>query len=115
MQRQKHKWAVGNTLSLPLSTTYTTSSMVRLVSAMLVASTTLRMPSGGRSKTLRCSVGEMLECRGSTRRWPSLWLRDAVSRSYNAVISPSPAPCQHVSHAYVTCDGLTEAVYALTV
>ena len=41
------------TLSLPQSTTYTTSSMVRLVSAMLVAMTILRTPEGGLLKACR--------------------------------------------------------------
>lgn len=40
----------------PASTTYTTSSIVRLVSAMFVASTTLRTPAGGTRNACRCSL-----------------------------------------------------------
>jgi len=43
-------------LCLPESITKETSSMVIELSAMLVDTTTLRTPRGGRLKTLRCSV-----------------------------------------------------------
>lgn len=46
-------WFVRHTVSLtfPESMTYTTSSIVMLVSAILVAMTILRTPGGGRSNT----------------------------------------------------------------
>mmetsp|Transcript_14056 Transcript_14056/g.42431 ORF Transcript_14056/g.42431 Transcript_14056/m.42431 type:complete len:238 (-) Transcript_14056:158-871(-) len=52
--------------SLPASTTYTTSAIVRLVSAMLVAKTTLRTPGGGVAKTRRCWSPATLLCSGSS-------------------------------------------------
>mmetsp|Transcript_14939 Transcript_14939/g.48466 ORF Transcript_14939/g.48466 Transcript_14939/m.48466 type:complete len:386 (+) Transcript_14939:305-1462(+) len=48
------------------STTKTTSSMVTDVSAMFVASTTLRTPAGGRSNTRRWSSGGSVEWSGSS-------------------------------------------------
>mmetsp|Transcript_28681 Transcript_28681/g.61166 ORF Transcript_28681/g.61166 Transcript_28681/m.61166 type:complete len:218 (+) Transcript_28681:1372-2025(+) len=45
----------------PVSTTKATSSIVMAVSAIFVASTTLRTPLGGRVKTRRCSSGGMVE------------------------------------------------------
>mmetsp|Transcript_12085 Transcript_12085/g.50868 ORF Transcript_12085/g.50868 Transcript_12085/m.50868 type:complete len:250 (-) Transcript_12085:1736-2485(-) len=51
----------------PPSTTYTMSSMVIEVSAMLVERMTLRCPSGGRAKTWRCCSVGMPPCNG--RSW----------------------------------------------
>eukprot|EP00976_Prorocentrum_cordatum_P081228 1184303-Prorocentrum_minimum.AAC.2 len=50
--------------------TYTTSSMVMAVSAMLVASTILRTPGGGRWNALRCSEDATCVKRGLGARKP---------------------------------------------
>ena len=65
--------------------------MVIDVSAMLVASTTLRTPGGIRSKTSDCSAGESDEWSGSTRK--RLWSpkrREAVSVASRLVMSEKP-------------------------
>mmetsp|Transcript_32759 Transcript_32759/g.77634 ORF Transcript_32759/g.77634 Transcript_32759/m.77634 type:complete len:243 (-) Transcript_32759:493-1221(-) len=51
-----------SSLTRPESITTPTSSIVTLVSATLVASTTLMMPAGGRMKTRRCSSGGSEPC-----------------------------------------------------
>lgn len=51
---------------LPESMTYTTSSMVTEVSAMLVEMMILVTPSGGRQKTACCSSLVKVECSGYT-------------------------------------------------
>mmetsp|Transcript_15724 Transcript_15724/g.42621 ORF Transcript_15724/g.42621 Transcript_15724/m.42621 type:complete len:349 (-) Transcript_15724:1743-2789(-) len=65
-------------LARPESMTKTASSMVIDVSAMLVASTTLRTPGGIVSKTADCSVGERDEWSGSRRNLSGLPNRRVV-------------------------------------
>ena len=77
-------------LSLPASITKLTSSIVIEVSAMLVATTHLRTPRGGRWKALRWSAGETDECRGKTQRLPLRAASDAESREQTAAISAAP-------------------------
>lgn len=50
--------------SSPESTTSVTPSMVRLLSATLVASTTLRLPEGVGASAASCSAGESEPCSG---------------------------------------------------
>jgi hypothetical protein len=58
------------TLARPVSTTYLTLGMVRLVSATLVAITMSRVPSGGAANTRRCSLGGSMAYSGSTTTGP---------------------------------------------
>jgi hypothetical protein len=58
-------------LTRPLSITNSTSSTVIEVSAMLVASTTLRQPGGAWRKTADCSCDESDECSGSSSQRPA--------------------------------------------
>ena len=77
-------------LSLPESITKLTSSIVMDVSAMLVATTHLRTPGGGRWKTLRWSAGDTEECKGKTQRLPRQAASDAERREQTAAISAAP-------------------------
>ncbi|MNS93332.1 hypothetical protein D3C72_1274980 [compost metagenome] len=51
----------------PASITTRTPSMVKLVSAMLVASTTLRLPGGAGSIAARCAARSSSPCNGHSR------------------------------------------------
>ncbi len=78
--------SVRATRASPPSTTTRTPSMVRLVSAMFVASTTFRRPSGSGRRARRCSCGERSPYSGSTRASGCR----AASASCARLISPLP-------------------------
>ena len=77
-------------MSLPESITKLTSSIVIEVSAMLVATTHLRTPRGGRWKALRWSAGDTEECRGKTQRLPLRAASEEERRAQTAAISAAP-------------------------
>ncbi len=73
-------------LTNPQSTTYTTPSMVTLVSAMLVARMSFRTPRAADSKALACSGTGMPEYRGHvTRRWACSANSQHICHVYNSI------------------------------
>mmetsp|Transcript_8289 Transcript_8289/g.19808 ORF Transcript_8289/g.19808 Transcript_8289/m.19808 type:complete len:432 (+) Transcript_8289:974-2269(+) len=72
-------------LARPASITNTASSMVMEVSAMFVASTTLRTPGGIVSNTADCSAGDSDECSGSRRNLSALPKRFVVCSPLRSV------------------------------
>ena len=75
----------------PVSSTYTTSGIVTLVSAMLVAQMILRQPGRDGTKAWRWSREERVECSGiRSKRCRSRKILLPSNRSERALISPSP-------------------------
>lgn len=68
LQKIMQKTTYLISLCLPVSITTVTSSMVKLVSATLVATTTFKTPGGGRSNTRDWVAGDKPPCNGRIRK-----------------------------------------------
>ena len=92
---------------LPASTTYTTSSMVRLVSAMFVERMIFRQPAGGLRNTRRCSPIGMAECSGSNTHREELPSRGCPRASSSTCVRRGERGRTHLRHE-TTAQGGTE-------